>query len=86
MSIILKGIDKPSDCDYCDLEDHGYCRALGSYIDVEEGIDTRCPIEEIVCCAECKYYSGKYCLNIKALMPKAPSPDDYCSYGEKESE
>ena len=47
MGVYIKDMDKPSECDLCNFEDYGYCRALLSYIDVEEGIDTRCPLVEI---------------------------------------
>ena len=47
MSVVIRGFDKPSDCDYCTLQDGGYCNVLLSYINVEHGIDTRCPITEI---------------------------------------
>ena len=47
MGVIIKDFDKPSDCDYCTLQDDGYCNVLLSYINVEHGIDTRCPLVEI---------------------------------------
>ena len=47
MSVVIRGIDKPSDCDYCPFQTHGYCDVLLSYINVEHGVDTRCPIIEI---------------------------------------
>lgn len=47
IGVYIKDMDKPSDCDLCNFEDYGYCRALLSYINVEEGIDTRCPLIEV---------------------------------------
>ena len=47
MSVVIRDFDKPSDCDYCTLQDYGYCNVLLSYINVEHGIDTRCPLTEI---------------------------------------
>ena len=47
MSVIIKGFDKPSDCDYCTLQEDSYCNVLLSFINVEHGIDTRCPLVEI---------------------------------------
>ena len=47
MGVYIKDMDKPSECDLCNFEDYGYCRALLSYINVEEGIDTRCPLVEV---------------------------------------
>lgn len=41
------------------------------------------PSIDIVRCKECKHYNGSYCFNIEALMPKAPNPNDFCSYGER---
>ena len=47
MSIMVKNMDKPSDCCYCPLYSYGYCKALGACVNTEHGIDTRCPIIEI---------------------------------------
>lgn len=47
MSVVIKGFEKPSDCDYCNLQEDSYCNVLLSFINVEHGIDTRCPIAEI---------------------------------------
>ena len=47
MSVVIRGIDKPRDCDYCHFQTDSYCRVLLSYINVEHGVDTRCPIIEI---------------------------------------
>ena len=47
MGVYIKDMDKPSECDLCNFEDYGYCRALLSYINVEEGVDTRCPLVEV---------------------------------------
>ena len=47
MGVYIKDMDKPSECDLCNFENYGYCRALLSYINVEKGIDTRCPLVEV---------------------------------------
>jgi len=47
MSVVLRGIDKPSDCDYCPFQSDSYCSLLLSYIIVEHGVDPRCLISEI---------------------------------------
>ena len=47
MSVVIRGIDKPRDCDYCHFQTDSYCHVLLSYINVEHGVDTRCPIIEI---------------------------------------
>lgn len=47
MSVVIRDIDKPRDCDYCHFQTDSYCHVLLSYINVEHGVDTRCPIIEI---------------------------------------
>lgn len=47
MSVVLRGIDKPSDCDYCPFQTGGYCHMLMSHIIVEQGTDPRCLMSEI---------------------------------------
>ena len=47
MSVVLRGIDKPSDCDYCPFQTNGYCHMLMAYIIVEQGTDPRCLMSEI---------------------------------------
>ena len=48
MSVVIRGIDKPRDCDYCHFQTDSYCHVLLSFINVEHGVDTRCPITEIL--------------------------------------
>lgn len=48
MSVVIRGIDKPRDCDYCHFQTDSYCHVMLSFINVEHGIDTRCPITEIL--------------------------------------
>ena len=47
MSVVVKGMDKPTDCCYCPFYSYGYCKALGACVNTEHGIDTRCPLVEI---------------------------------------
>ena len=47
MGVYIKGMDKPSECDLCQFENYGYCLTLGSYIEAEHGIDSRCPLIEV---------------------------------------
>ena len=47
MSILIKGMDKPTDCGLCPFEDFGYCNVKGERNTSESGIDTDCPLIEV---------------------------------------
>ena len=47
MSILIKGMDKPTDCGVCPFEDFGYCSVKGERNTSEVGIDVDCPLIEI---------------------------------------
>ena len=47
MSILIKEMDKPTDCGLCPFEDFGYCNVKGERNTSESGIDTDCPLIEI---------------------------------------
>ena len=47
MSILIKGIDKPTDCGVCPFGDFGYCNVKGERNTSESGIDDDCPLVEI---------------------------------------
>ena len=47
MSILIKGMDKPTDCGLCPFEDFGYCNVKGERNTSEEGIDADCPLIEV---------------------------------------
>lgn len=47
MSILIKGMDKPTDCGLCPFEDFGYCSVKGERNTSESGIDADCPLIEV---------------------------------------
>lgn len=47
MSIVIRGMDKPTDCGLCPFEDFGYCAVKGERNTSEKGIDDDCPLVEI---------------------------------------
>ena len=47
MSILIKGMDKPTDCGLCPFEDFGYCNVKGERNTSESGIDADCPLIEV---------------------------------------
>jgi hypothetical protein len=47
MSIVIRGMDKPTDCGLCPVEDFGYCAVKGERNTSEKGIDDDCPLVEI---------------------------------------
>ena len=48
MGIYIKGMKKPSDCQYCVMYRDGYCGAKGGFCRSEKGVDADCPIVEVV--------------------------------------
>ena len=75
MSVVIRDIDKPRDCDYCHFQTDSYCHVLLSYINVEHGVDTRCPIIEI------NEYTMKN--GHKVVVADTPQTDcETCKYGE----
>ena len=47
MSILIKGMDKPTDCGLCPFEDFGYCNVKGERNTSESGVDADCPLIEV---------------------------------------
>ena len=47
MSILIKGMNKPTDCGVCPFEDFGYCNVKGERNTSESGIDADCPLIEV---------------------------------------
>lgn len=47
MSILIKGMSKPTDCGVCPFEDFGYCSVKGERNTSEVGIDADCPLIEV---------------------------------------
>lgn len=47
MSILIEGMDKPTDCGLCPFEDFGYCNVKGERNTSENGIDADCPLIEV---------------------------------------
>ena len=47
MSVVIRGMDKPTDCGLCPFEDFGYCAVKGERNTSEKGIDDDCPLVEI---------------------------------------
>lgn len=47
MNILIRGMDKPTDCGLCPFEDFGYCAVKGERNTSESGIDADCPLIEV---------------------------------------
>lgn len=47
MGVYIPTMIMPSDCDYCDLYQRGYCGAKGARVQCEEGVDADCPLVEV---------------------------------------
>ena len=58
------------------------------YADLESFVETICESEyiDIVRCRECKYDGTWKCPWRNTQVPRYPSADDFCSYGEREGE
>ena len=76
MSVVIRDIDKPRDCDYCHFQTDSYCHVLLSYINVEHGVDTRCPIIEI------NEYTMKN--GHKVVVANTPQTEEYDFRDEQE--
>ena len=47
MGVYIPTMIMPSDCDYCDFYQRGYCGAKGARVQCEEGVDADCPLVEV---------------------------------------
>ena len=73
MTVIIRDLDKPAECDGCKfcLKDHGrdYCIFNGEYIDWEDGtINLDCPLEE---------YEEPRWIPVTERLPKETHPDGF---------
>lgn len=81
MSILIKGMSKPTDCGVCPFEDFGYCSVKGERNTSEVGIDADCPLIEVAEQTEPRIKTADYCdiCNHKGCENcVADSRDDYC--------
>lgn len=47
MSVFIKGMEKPTDCGYCDFYRWGYCHVKHARVECEDGVDDDCPLIEV---------------------------------------
>ena len=98
MNILIKGMERPKNCDECwALDDNGdYPMCLitqeqrGYDFNTRAKVMDRCPLIEIVTCRECihrvedsDFQRGHSCLKRRSNGGLYCEDNDFCSYGER---